>query len=147
MELIKSYEDQLTLEVEKRRMAVELIKRISDLWYENNIELQLFRNQLIDRNVSQILNLIDYSKEFVQKPISIFQMAAVAQKVEELDLPPSKIDLGKLTYLFHLTGDDDLDAFITKKLSGAKNGHTIQPKDVVLYGFDHWAWPIRWRMV
>ena len=52
MKLTKSYEEQLSLEVEQRRMTVELIKLISDLWYENNIELFLFRNQLIDRNVS-----------------------------------------------------------------------------------------------
>ena len=66
MKLMKSYEEQLSQQVEQRRMTVELIKVISDLWYENNIELFLFRNQLIDRNVSEILNLLDYSKEFVQ---------------------------------------------------------------------------------
>jgi len=71
MKLMKSYEEQLSQQVEQRRMTVELIKVISDLWYENNIELFLFRNQLIDRNVSEILNLLDYSKEFVQKPISM----------------------------------------------------------------------------
>ena len=58
MKLKNSYEDQLSSQVDKRRMCVELIKLISDLWYENNIELVLFRNQLIDRNVSEILNLI-----------------------------------------------------------------------------------------
>ena len=105
MKLMKSYEEQLSLEVEQRRMTVELIKLISDLWYENNIELFLFRNQLIDRNVSEILNLLDYAKEFVQKPISISNMLKIAQKIREMDLPPAKIDIGKLAYVFHLTGE------------------------------------------
>ena len=90
MKLMKSYEEQLSQQVEQRRMTVELIKVISDLWYENNIELFLFRNQLIDRNVSEILNLLDYSKEFVQKPISMSHMLKIAQKIMKMDLPPSK---------------------------------------------------------
>ena len=101
MKLLKTYEEQLSQQVEQRRMTVELIKVISDLWYENNIELFLFRNQLIDRNVSQILNLLDYSKEFVQKPISMSRMLMIAQKIMKMDLPPSKIDIGKLTYVMH----------------------------------------------
>ena len=81
MKLMNSYEEQLSKEVELRRMTVELIKIISDLWYENNIELFLFRNQLIDRNVSEILNLLDYSKEFVQKPISMKHMLQIAKRL------------------------------------------------------------------
>ena len=135
MKLMKSYEEQLSLEVEQRRMTVELIKLISDLWYENNIELFLFRNQLIDRNVSEILNLLDYAKEFVQKPISISNMLKIAQKIREMDLPPAKIDIGKLAYVFHLTGETDVKAFVFKKLGDAHNKNGIKPKDVVLYGF------------
>ena len=36
---MSSYEEQLSHQVELRRNTVELIKVISDLWYENNIEL------------------------------------------------------------------------------------------------------------
>ena len=135
MKLMNSYEDQLSKEVELRRMTVELIKIISDLWYENNIELFLFRNQLIDRNVSEILNLLDYSKEFVQKPISMRHMLQIAEKIQEMDLHPSKIDIGKLAYVFHLTGETDVTDFVSHKLNGAKYGNGIKPKDVVLYGF------------
>jgi len=135
MKLTNSYEEQLSLEVEQRRMTVELIKLISDLWYENNIELFLFRNQLIDRNVSGILNLLDYAKEFVQKPISMKHMLKIAQTIQGMELPPSKIDLGKLAYVYHLTGAKDVDEFVVNKLGGARNGNGIKPKDVVLYGF------------
>ena len=131
----KSYEDQLARQVEQRRVAVELIKLISDLWYENNIELYLFRNQLLDRNVGEILNLVEYAQEFVQKPISIMHMVKIATKIRELDLPPAKIDLGKLSYVFQLTGEKDLEAFVANKLKDARKTGAIQPKEVVLYGF------------
>lgn len=114
---------------------MKLINLISDLWYKNNIELVLFRNQLIDRNVSEILNLVDYSKEFVQKPISVFDMVKIAQKIQSMEMSPAKIDLGKLSYVFQLTGDTDLEAFVMKKLHDAKNGGGFKPKDIVLYGF------------
>lgn len=135
MKLMSSYEEQLSEQVELRRMTVELIKVISDLWYENNIELFLFRNQLIDRNVSEVLNLLDYAKGFVQKPISMSHMLQIAKKIQQLELHPSKIDIGKLAYVFHLTGESDVDGFVTKKLEGAKYGNGIKPKDVVLFGF------------
>src|SRR5210317_1144211 len=116
MKLMSSYEEQLSQQVELRRNTVELIKVISDLWYENNIELFLFRNQLIDRNVSEVLNLLDYAKGFVQKPISMSHMLQIAKKIQQLELHPSKIDIGKLAYVFHLTGESDVDGFVTKKL-------------------------------
>jgi hypothetical protein len=44
--------------------GVKLIKIISDLWYDKSIEMVLFRNQLLDRNVSDI-NPYEYAAEFV----------------------------------------------------------------------------------
>jgi len=130
-----SYEDQLSLQVEQRRLAVDLIKLVSDLWYENNIELYLFRNQLLDKNVGEILNLNEYAKEFVQKPISFRHMVEIAKKIQEMNLPPAKIDLGKLTYVYDLSSDEEVDHFVERKLSGANNTNGFKPKDVVLYGF------------
>ena len=87
MKLMPSYEEQLSLQVEQRRLAVELIKVVSDLWYENNIELYLFRNQLIDRNVGVILNLMEYAREFVQKPLSFTSLVKIARKIDAMNLP------------------------------------------------------------
>lgn len=133
---IELYEKELSFQADRRRASVEFIKIISDLWYDKSIELVLFRNQLIDRNVSEILNLHEYAGEFVQKPISVFDSVEIAQAIKTLDLPPAKIDIGKLTYEYHLEDDkySDAMAFVTDKLKNAKDNN-IQPKDVVLYGF------------
>ncbi len=131
----QNYEKQISLQVEQRRLAVELIKLVSDLWYENNIELYLFRNQLLDRNVGEILNLMEYAKEFVQKPLSFEYVVSIARKIHSMNLPPAKIDLGKLTYVFELTDEEDLDGFVESKLGGANRSNGFKPKDVVLYGF------------
>lgn len=131
------YEKELSFQTDRRKATVEFINIISDLWYDKSIELVLFRNQLIDRNVSEILNLHEYAGEFVQKPISIFDSVEIAQAIKMLDLPPSKLDIGKLTYEFHLEDNQypDAAAFVSSKLADAKDMADIAPKDVVLYGF------------
>ncbi len=137
MPLNKIYEKELAFQSDRRRATVEFIKIVSDLWYDKSIELVLFRNQLIDKNVSDILNLHEYAGAFVQKPISIFDSVEIAQAIKILDLPPAKLDIGKLTYEFQLE-DQKLGnamAFVSEKLKDARKNGTIQPKDVILYGF------------
>ena len=97
----------------------------------------LFRNQLIDKNVSEIINLHEYAGAFVGKPINVFDSVEIASAIVDLDLPPSRIDIGKLTYEYHLEDDkyNDAKAFVIDKLKNAKNFQEIKPKDVVLYGF------------
>ena len=131
------YEKELSFQTDRRKATVEFIKIISDLWYDKSIELILFRNQLIDRNVSEILNLHEYAGEFVQKPISIFDSVEIAQAIKSIDLPPSRLDIGKLTYEYHLEDDqyENATAFVNDKLKNAKEFKNIVPKDVVLYGF------------
>lgn len=132
-----TYEKELAFQADRRRATVEFIKILNDLWYDKSIELVIFRNVLIDRTVSDILNLHEYAGEFVQKPISIFDSVEIAKAILQLNLPPSKLDIGKLTYEYHLEDEKFSNAisFVADKLKGAKSNNSIEPKDVVLYGF------------
>jgi len=131
------YEKELAFQADRRRATVAFIKTVSDLWYDNSVELVLFRNQLINKNVSEILNLHEYAGAFVQKPISIFDSAEIANAIKLMNLPPAKLDIGKLTYEYHISGDEygSVNRFIQSRLSEAKSVKPISPKDVVLYGF------------
>ncbi len=132
-----SYEKEVAFQANRRRAGVEFIKIISDLWYDKSIEMVLFRNQLIDKNVSEIINLHEYAGEFVGKPISIFDTVEIAKAILSLDLPPSKLDIGKLTYEYHLKDNkhNNVKAFVIDKLNNIKKTEEITSKDVVLYGF------------
>ena len=137
MEKNINYEKELSFQADRRRAGVKFINIISDLWYDKSIELVFFRNQLIDRNVSDIINLHEYANAFVGKPISVFDSVEIAGAIASLDLPPSKLDIGKLAYEFHLEHDNfnDAKSFVIAKLKDAKESKEISPKNVVLYGF------------
>ena len=138
MSPIKSYEKELAFQADRRKATTEFIKIISDLWYDKSIEVVLFKNQVIDKNVSDIINLHEYAGEFVQKPISIFDSVEILRAINDIKLPPSKLDIGKLTYEYHSDDNNsyhNVKAFVIDKLKGANESKEIQPKDVVLYGF------------
>ena len=132
-----SYEQQLAEQTLKNKKVVEFIKIVSDLWYDKAIELVIFRNKLIDCNVSDVINLHQYAEEFVQKPISIDDTLAIAQAIYNTELPASRLDIGKLAteYIAEGSDYDTVEAFVESKLESSKDRKVIAPKDVVLYGF------------
>jgi glyceraldehyde 3-phosphate dehydrogenase len=134
---ISSYEKELAFQADRRKATTEFIKIISDLWYDKAIEVVLFKNQIIDKNVSDIINLHEYAGEFVQKPMSIFDSVEILRAINDLNLPPAKLDIGKLTYEYNSSQNAHLNvkAFVIDKLKDAQSSKAIKPKDVVLYGF------------
>ena len=133
-----NYQEELNIRISEERAAVELIKITSDLSYEKSIELVIFRNQLIDKSSSEILNLHEYAEKFVEKPIHIFETLAIAKAISETKLAPSKIDIGKLTFewIKEKKNEADIQSFIDKQLKFITNQmEPIVPKDVILYGF------------
>lgn len=130
-----NYENELYIESEIRKTTTEFINIVHDLWYDKSIELVLFRNSLIDKRASEVLNLVSYSKKFVNKPISITDILEISQHISNLDLPPSKLDIGKLVYECYSKENTDKKTFIHNQLSEIKNTKTQTPKDVILYGF------------
>lgn len=138
MNKVTSYEKELAFQADRRKATTEFIKIISDLWYDRAIEVVLFKNQIIDKPVSEIINLHEYAGQFVQKPISIFDSVEILRAISDINLPPSKLDIGKLTYEYHSDEEHDyqnVKAFVIDKLKDASNSKIIEPKDVVLYGF------------
>jgi len=137
MSTAKSYEKELAFQADRRKATTEFIKITSDLWYDKSIEVVLFKNQMIDKSVSDIIHLHEYAGEFVQKPISIFDSVEILRAINDIPLPPSKLDIGKLTYEYHtdVSNFNDAKAFVLTKLKNANDSKEITPRDVVLYGF------------
>lgn len=133
-----TYEGQLNDWIEQEKAVIDLISAIGKLWFEKSVELVIFRNQLVDRSASELMNLHLYAKNIVKKPITVQDTVMLANEILKADITAAKIDIGKLAYEWHQeqSGFKSAADFIHKKLSnfiGKKDAFT--PKDVVLFGF------------
>ena len=139
MEAAGGYEKELKSHVERERAAVKLSNKIGELMYEKGIELVLFRNHLTDVTISEILNLHEYARKVVNKPIDVFTSSELAEEIFKMELAPSKLDIGKLSseWLAEQANYTSKADFLSKKLAnfGVSNNRVIEPRDVVLYGF------------
>ncbi|APD05744.1 glyceraldehyde-3-phosphate dehydrogenase (phosphorylating) [Flavobacteriaceae bacterium UJ101] len=135
MTLHDSYEQELKSQTESKKTTVELIKITHDLWYDKSIELVLFRNQILDKSVNEIIDLHNYATDFVEKKITVDDTLKIAKAIQKANLNPSRLDLGKLAYEFNLENSKNAITFISNKLDGAKTTNAIKPRDTVLYGF------------
>ncbi|WP_299055796.1 glyceraldehyde-3-phosphate dehydrogenase [uncultured Polaribacter sp.] len=132
-----NYNEEVLTQAQIRRETVQFITIVNDLWYDKSIELVFFRNPLVDKRASEVLNLLEYAREFVSKPITIKDALEIAKAIQQIDLPAAKLDIGKLAYECYLSVSncDDKVAFVKKQLQNVQEAAPIHPKDVVLYGF------------
>jgi glyceraldehyde 3-phosphate dehydrogenase len=135
-----NYELELKEYINQQKAAVELTKSVGNLLFEKSIELVLFRNHLVNITIAEILNLHIYAHEVVECPIDIYTTSTIAKELENMDLAPAKLDVGRLAneWLNEQNEYDSMSSFLSHKLRNYTSNGTeqdIKPKDVVLYGF------------
>jgi glyceraldehyde 3-phosphate dehydrogenase len=131
------YEAGLKDYVDREKAAIDLQYSTGQLQYTKGVELVFFRNHLLDTSISETLNLFNYAKNVVQKPIDVFTTAELARELLKVDLAPSKIDIGKLTWEYQQSGGKNAAQFVGSQLKNflGSDKHPMEPRDVVLYGF------------
>ncbi len=132
-----SYDNKLNNWINKERNGINLLNIVGTLMYDKGIELVLFRNQLLEIGVSELMNLFAYANNVVGRKTDIDTALKIAKRMLEMDLAPSKLDIGLLTAEFLESTNDEINKFLEIKLSSmlfSKN-NGFSPKDVILYGF------------
>jgi glyceraldehyde 3-phosphate dehydrogenase len=133
------YVDSLDKWKSDEKLGFEFVNILGQLYYDKSIELILFRSQLIDRSASVILYKHSYSKTVIGKVLKIKDSLAIANVLYELDLPPARIDIGRLNKEWTEEGRNyaDVKAFVEDKLKDliGKKVNYEKPVDVVIYGF------------
>jgi glyceraldehyde 3-phosphate dehydrogenase len=134
-----TYDQELNSWITKKKAAVKLINAVGNLLYGKSVELVLFRNHLVDTKVSEVLLLHKYAEDVVERPISIFDTTAIAMALVEMDLAPSKIDVGLLAAEWMDSQDEfrTIESFLNSKLESFTSYEVehVEPREVVLYGF------------
>ncbi len=133
------YEKQLQTWIEDEKAALELIAIVGKLWFDHSIELIIFRNQMVDRSASELLNLHHYAREVVRHPLSVHDTLGLAKAIYENHLAPSRLDIGRIgvQWLDEKNKYANETEFIRNKLADyiGSDKINLKPKDVVLYGF------------
>lgn len=134
------YNNQLESFLKEEKAASKLLTAHNELLYEKQVELVLYRNPMLDVSVPEILRLHNYARKVVQKPLDVFCTSELAHELLQLDLAPAKIDIGKLGTEWLLEAQNYVTKaeFVADKMKSymaSSSGQTIEPKDVVLFGF------------
>ena len=132
-----SYDNQLKEWVKKEKEGVNLLKSVGTLMYDKGIELILFRKQLLEIGVSELMNYISYANNVVGRKNNIETANLLANEMLNLNLSPSKIDIGLLTAEYIENDEDNPINFLERKLAHIININSNEnnAKDVVLFGF------------
>ncbi len=133
------FDSELDKYVSQERAAVDLVASIGHLMYGKNIEVVLFRNQMVDITVPEVLKLHNYAREVVKKDIDVFTSAELARQLLEMDLAPSKVDIGRLSaeWIAEKSSFNNQLDFLNNKLANYMTtpSNQMNPRDVVLFGF------------
>jgi glyceraldehyde 3-phosphate dehydrogenase len=124
---------------EDEKKALELIKMVGELRFDKSVEIILFRRNIYDSRPSEVINNHLFAANYVQHPITVDISLALVAGLLKLNLPPSRIDIGKLAVDWIQSGKQyaDMETFLRTFMADIidrKDFH-VQPKDVVLYGF------------
>jgi len=130
------YDDQFNNWISDEKTAVNLLNYCGQLMYDKGIEIVLFRQNILDVGVTELMRLFSYAENVVKRKIDIQTALVLIIEVNKLKLPPSKLDIGLLTAEFLEEKSVNKINFLNEKLSKIINTkNNFLPRDIVLFGF------------
>ena len=134
-----AYTNSLESWITDEKSGFEFVNLVGQLYYDKSIELIIFRSQLIDRSSSVILKKHSHSLSVIGKELKIQVSVMLARELLNMDLPPARIDIGRLNQEWMEEGSQfsDPKTFLTSKLQNliGKKVNYDKPVDVIVYGF------------
>ncbi len=124
---------------EREALAESMIPLIGRLYRNHNVVTSVFGRPVINRSVINLLKAHKFVRQIEDNGLSVRETFPVLEVLADLDLGPSRIDIGKLAVGYRTEGEGrSLEEYVTEKVASVTNGHkqTLGPgQDVVLYGF------------
>lgn len=126
---------------ERQEFAERMLPIVGRLYRNNAIEILIYGRTLLNASVIDLIKAHKSVRQFEGVKLRLRESWSILEKINEMELAPCQIDIGKLAFDFHY-GDDaesnskDLQKYITDKLSKVVDKEDEhEPRDVVLYGF------------
>lgn len=129
---------------DRETVAEAMIPVIGRLYRKNNVITSVYGRPIISRSVIGILKAHRFVRQVEQQELSVHDTFPILKLLDEYNLGPARVDLGKLAIKFKRKGGSkSLDEFLRGELAdvigqydqteAARRGS--QTKDVVLFGF------------
>ena len=122
----------------REEIAEAMIPVIGRLRREKNITTTVYSRSIENSSVIEILKAHRFVKQIEDAELSVVDTWPVLEAVAQLDLGPSRIDIGKIAVNYKKQGNGRPVAdFVLEQLQGALDEKATlnAPTDVVLYGF------------
>ncbi|WP_067541742.1 glyceraldehyde-3-phosphate dehydrogenase [Nocardia crassostreae] len=119
--------------------AEAMIPIIGRLYREKGVTILLHSRSLVNKSVISILRTHRFARQIEGEELSIEETLPFLEALTQLDLGPSKIDLGRLVMAYRTDADGrSIPEFTAAVLADVTDGNKAEPqgpRDVVLYGF------------
>ncbi len=76
----KEYSKKVHARIRSERMAVDIIACVHELFYDRGVEIVMFRNTLVDRKPSEVLELHQYAKSMRVSMLKIYLIRSMTPK-------------------------------------------------------------------
>ena len=128
----------------KQALAEKMVPLVGAMYRGRSVVLRVFGRKIMNTSTIAIIKAHRYGGLIVGEPLDMQKSYQMMQLLAAMNLPPCRLDLGKLCHEYLRLADDyaDMQAFLDERLSQLL-GKGAQPSsdtddhshDVVLYGF------------
>jgi glyceraldehyde 3-phosphate dehydrogenase len=136
---LKKQEEYFSDWKQREEIAEAMLPIIGRLYRNHGIVITVYGRSLVHGSMVDILKAHRFARQILENELSVRDSFPVLQAMDNLDLAPARIDIGKLTVRYQAQGPDhDVADFVRRELATVNTGQTSllsEPRDVVLYGF------------
>ncbi|MDN5893064.1 MAG: glyceraldehyde-3-phosphate dehydrogenase [Nocardioides sp.] len=131
--------DHFTTWKSREALAETMIPMIGQLYRGRDVTILVHSRSLVNKSVISILKTHRYVRQIEGRELAIEDTFPILKAISELDLGPSRIDIGQIAVAYEK--DDrglSIEEFTAQAVEGATGDNKIVrdgPRDVVLYGF------------
>ncbi len=125
--------------IQREAVAERMVPMIGSLYRDKGVVITIFGRSLIRSSPIDIIKAHRFARRILQRELSVQLGAQIVEAVASIDLPASRIDIGKLASRFQNEhAGSDVAGFVSTHLADFKKTTNVLPertKNIVLYGF------------
>jgi glyceraldehyde 3-phosphate dehydrogenase len=123
---------------ENQTTAETISPILGRLYRDKGVEVLLFGKTLVNASIIDIIKTHRLSRHYTDLSIHLNQTAPIIETLASLNLSPCCIDVGQLAAQYwasNTTTDNLTDFLMTALRQSIESNQSVEPRDVVLYGF------------